>query len=57
MGGYEGKAWRLLTVSPVGSAAAVWPRSESVTDHVYSGLLTLPWSSATGPGNPHHLQV
>lgn len=45
------------SVSPVGPAAAVWPHPQSVTHHVYSGLLSLPGSSATGPGNPHHLQV
>lgn len=51
---YEGSA---LTYSfcLAGSAAAVWPHPQSAADHVHSGLLPVPHSSATGSGNPHQI--
>lgn len=39
------------------AAAAVWPHPEPAAHHVHRGLLPLAGSSATGPGNPHLLQV
>lgn len=47
-----------MTVSLfVSVAAAVRPHPQPASDHVHSGLLSVPGSPAAGPGNSHQLQV